>query len=142
VQELPGRPILFVGLFSGFSFRRRSETRGRGVTSADTRDADFGPRGQKWLAGAVRFFVAPLILFISGFFTTDFLLSGIYTWPRTSKVLVLTITIAVLSYEFVYKEQLALNPDSSGSYAVRTLLYSCLIPYIAGVVALIVLAKL
>jgi hypothetical protein len=112
------------------------------VTSADTRDADFGPRGQKWLAGAVRFFVAPLILFISGFFTTDFLLSGIYTWPRTSKVLVLTITIAVLSYEFVYKEQLALNPDSSGSYAVRTLLYSCLIPYIAGVVALIVLAKL
>jgi len=112
------------------------------VTSADTRDADFGPRGQKWLASTVRFFVAPLILFISGFFTTDFLLSGIYTWPRTSKVLVLTITVLVLSYEFVYKEQRALRPDSSGSCAVRALLYSCVIPYVVGVIALIVLARM
>jgi hypothetical protein len=112
------------------------------VTPAETRVADFGPRGQKWLAGAVRFVVAPLILFIGGFFTTDFLLSGIYTWPRTSKVLVLTVTIAVLSYEFVYKEQRALSSDSSGSYAARALLYSCLIPYVVGVAALIVLAKL
>lgn len=112
------------------------------MTPAETRVADFGPRGQKWLAGTVRFVVAPLILFISGFFTADFLLSGMYTWPRTSKVLVLTITIAVLSYEFVYKEQQALKPDSSGSDAVRALLYSCLIPYVIGVVALIALAKL
>jgi hypothetical protein len=112
------------------------------VTPAETRVADFGPRGQKWLAGTVRFVVAPLILFIGGFFTTDFLLSGIYTWPRTSKVLVLTITIAVLSYEFVYKEQRALQPDSSGAVAAKALLYSCLIPYVIGVVALIALAKL
>jgi uncharacterized membrane protein len=112
------------------------------VTPAETRVADFGPRGQKWLAGTVRFVVAPLILFISGFFTTDFVLSGIYTWPRTSKVLVLTITVIVLSYEFVYKEQRALKPDSSGSFAARALLYSCLIPYMLGVVALVVLARM
>jgi len=112
------------------------------VTPAETRVADFGPRGQKWLTGTVRFVVAPLILFISGFSTTDFLISGIYTWPRTSKVLVLTFTIAVLSYEFVYKEQRALKPDLSGACAARALLYSCLIPYGLGVVALIVLARM
>lgn len=112
------------------------------MTPAETRVADFGPRGQKWLAGTIRFFVAPLILFISGFFTTDFALSGIYTWPRTSKVLVLTITVAVLSYEFVYKEQRALKPDLSGAFAARAVLYSCLIPYAAGAAALIVLARM
>ena len=112
------------------------------MTPAETREADFGPRGQQWLAGTIRFFVAPLILFISGFFTTDFVLSGIYTWPRTSKVLVLTITIVVLSYEFVYKEQRALKPDLSGALAARALLYSCLIPYALGVVALVALARM
>jgi len=112
------------------------------VTPAETRVADFGPRGQKWMAGTIRFVLAPLILFISGFFTTDFVLSGIYTWPRTSKVLVLTITVIVLSYEFVYKEQQALTPDSSGAFAIRALLYSCLIPYALGVAALIVLSRI
>ena len=112
------------------------------MTPAETRVADFGPRGQKWLAGTIRFFIAPLILFISGFFTMDFVLSGIYTWPRTSKVLVLTITIAVLSYEFVYKEQRTLKPDSSGASAARALLYSCVIPYAVGAAALLVLARM
>ena len=112
------------------------------MTPAESRDADFGPRGQQWLVGTVRFFIAPLILFISGLFTADFVLSGIYTWPRTSKVFVLTITIAVLSYEFVYKEQRTLKPDPSGAFAARALLYACLVPYVVGVVALIVIAKL
>ena len=112
------------------------------MTPAETRVADFGPRGQKWLTGTIRFFIAPLILFISGFFTTDFVLSGIYTWPRTSKVLVLTITIVVLSYEFVYKEQRTLKPDSSGASAARALLYSCVIPYAVGVAAILVLARM
>ena len=112
------------------------------MTPAETRVADFGPRGQKWLAGTIRFFLAPLILFISGFSTTDFVLSGIYTWTRTSKVLVLTITIIVLSYEFVYKEQRTLKPDSFEASAARALLYSCLIPYAVGVAALLVLARM
>ena len=112
------------------------------MTPADTREADFGPRGQRWLGGAIRFFIAPLILFTSGFFTTDFMLSGVYTWPRTSKVLVLTVTVVVLSYEFVYKEQRALNPDSSGSSAARALWYSCLVPYALGAAALVALARM
>lgn len=134
MQDLPVRPHVTAG--------HRSEIRGRGVTPTETREADFGPRGQQWLAGTVRFFIAPLILFLSGFFTTDFVLSGVYTWPRTSKVLVLTITIAVLSYEFVYKEQRTLKPDPSGAFAARALLYSCLIPYALGVAALVVLARM
>ena len=69
-------------------------------------------------------------------------MSGVYTWPRSSRVLVLTITVVVLSYEFVYKEQRALNPDLPGAFAARALLYSCLIPYVLGVVALLTLAKL
>ena len=69
-------------------------------------------------------------------------MSGVYTWPRSSRVLVLTITVVVLSYEFVYKEQRALNPDLSGAFAARALLYSCLIPYVLGAMALLTLAKL
>lgn len=112
------------------------------MTRAETGAAGSGSRWQQRFANAVRFFVAPVILFISGFSTTDFFLSGVYTWPRSSRVLVLTITIVVLSYEFVYKEQRALNPESSEAFAARALLYSCLIPYVVGVVALITLAKL
>jgi hypothetical protein len=110
------------------------------VTRADIRVDEPSSRWPQRFADAVRFFVAPLILFISGFSTTDFLLSGAYTWPRTSRVLVLTITVAVLAYEFVYKEQLARAAD--GSRALRIVLYSCVLPYILGVAALLVLAKL
>ena len=90
------------------------------MTPAGTGDGAFGVRGQKWFAGTVQFLIAPLILFVSGFFTADFALSGIYTWQRTSRVLVLTVTIAVLAYEFVYKEQRALKP---GAPAVKAILY-------------------
>jgi len=111
------------------------------VTPADARDGEFGVRGQKWFAGAVRFLIAPLVLFLSGFFTADFALSGAYTWPRTSRVLVLTVTIAVLTYEFVYKEQRALRPEAPGSLAVKAILYSCAIPYALGIAALVALAR-
>ena len=93
-------------------------------------------------AEAVRLVVAPLILFSSGFFTMDFLLSGLYTWPRTSRVVALTITVLVLSYEFVYKEQAARFPDRSHDDRLRILLYSCVIPYGLGICALAALARL
>jgi hypothetical protein len=95
-----------------------------------------------WFADAVRFVVAPLILFSSGFFTADFVLSGIYTWPRASRVLVLTVTIAVLAYEFVYKEQRAAHPEQPAGRHLRTVLYSCAIPYGIGGLALLALARL
>jgi hypothetical protein len=97
---------------------------------------------QARLGDWVRLFIAPALLFLAGFFTMDFLLSGIYTWPRTSRVVVLTLTILVLAYEFVYKEQRARFPDWPPEQTLKVLLYSCLIPYAAGSVALVALFRL
>jgi hypothetical protein len=92
-------------------------------------------------AQLVRFVIAPFVLFSSGFFTTDFLLSGVYTWPRTSRVFVLTLTMCVLAYEFVYKEQQARLPRAANGRPLKALLYSCAIPYILGAIALLALAR-
>ncbi len=86
----------------------------------------------------IRLVLAPFLLFSSGFFTANFLISGQYNWPRTSRVLVLTLTLAVLAYEFVYKEQL--ERTTSQERAFQALLYSCLVPYAVG--ALLTLALL
>ncbi|WP_447977894.1 hypothetical protein [Candidatus Nitrospira bockiana] len=94
------------------------------------------------LFGLVRFVIAPTLLFVSGFFTVDFLLSGIYTWPRTSRVMALTLTLVVLGYEFIYKEQAAREPDGSLQDRLRTLTYSCVVPYAIGGLALVALARL
>jgi hypothetical protein len=91
---------------------------------------------------AVRFVLAPLILFLSGFFTADFILGGAYTWPRTSRVVVLSITLLVLTYEFIYKEQQLRFPDPSDGRPLKAVLYSCVMPYAAGVLLLLVLARL
>lgn len=84
--------------------------------------------------------MVPAILCSSGFFTADFLLSGRYTWPQTSRTFVLTITILVLTYEFIYKEQLARSATREA--ALRTVLYSCVIPYVLGALILVGLARL
>jgi hypothetical protein len=83
-----------------------------------------------WFSELVRLAIAPLLLFSSGFFTANFLISGHYTWPRTSRVFVLTVTLAVLAYEFVYKDRL--ERTTSHERALQALLYSCLVPYAAG----------
>jgi hypothetical protein len=85
----------------------------------------------------VRYALAPTILSISGFFTANFLASGLYTWPRTSRILALSLTLLVLSYEFVYKEQYART--GSGEQARSALLYSCAIPYLVGMVLMFAL---
>jgi hypothetical protein len=97
---------------------------------------------QARLADVIRLLVAPMLLFFSGFFTMDFLLSGAYSWPRTSRVMALTLTLAVLIYEFVYKEQQVRHPEYLFEQRLRTLLYSCVIPYVVGACALIALARL
>ena len=94
-----------------------------------------------WFAETVRWVIAPAILLSSGFFTADFLLSGLYTWPRTSRVLMLTLTVAILSYEFVYNEQRTRHGDLSGTRPLRALLYSCMIPYALGGLVLLALAR-
>jgi hypothetical protein len=86
---------------------------------------------------AVQFVLAPLILLFSGYFTANFLIGGHYTWARTTQTLALTLTVLILSHEFIYKEQLSRtgSPDRARS----ALLYSCAIPYIAGVFVMLAL---
>ena len=93
-------------------------------------------------AGGVRFVLAPILLATAGFFTADFVLSGVYTWPRSSRVMALTLTIAVLAYEFIYKEEQARHPDRPVLQHLKAVLYSCGLPYLAGASALWVLAAL
>jgi hypothetical protein len=87
----------------------------------------------------VRLALAPLVLLFSGFFTANFAMSGHYSWPQTSRVLVLTLTVLVLSYEFVYKEQLSQN--ASSDRARMALVRSCIIPYVIGWVLMLGLWK-
>lgn len=90
-----------------------------------------------FFADTVRFAVAPAVLLFSGFFTANFLASGQYTWPRTSRVFALTLTVLILSYEFVYKEQLARGV--SDTQARARLLASCVAPYLLGLLLMIAL---
>ena len=91
-------------------------------------------------AHGIRYVLAPAILGISGFFTANFLVSGQYTWPRTSRALALTLTLLILSYEFVYKEQIVTT--GSGEQARTAVLYACVIPYAVGAILMFALWKL
>ena len=98
------------------------------------------PRWPHVFAHSIRYVVAPTILAASGFFTANFLVSGQYSWPRTSRVLALTLTLLVLSYEFVYKEQA--ETTGSGERARSAVLYACVIPYAVGAILMFALWKL
>jgi hypothetical protein len=54
--------------------------------------------------------------------------------------MVLTITVVVLSYEFVYQEQR--SRSAAPEHALSAVLYSCVIPYAAGVLLLLGLTRL
>ncbi len=111
-------------------------------TGSPPDQAQAGSGQPAWFAEAVRIVIAPLVLLSSGFFTADFLLSGVYTWPRTSRIVGLTITLVVLSYEFVYKEQRARHAGLRGDRPLSALLFSCVIPYTIGALALVALSRL
>ena len=91
--------------------------------------------GHTFFSDSVRFILAPVILLFSGFFTANFILSGSYTWSQTSRTLALTLTVLILSREFVYKEQLLRNAAPSRAWAV--LLYSCGFPYAIGILVML-----
>ena len=93
-----------------------------------------------YFSEVIRLALAPLVLLFAGFFTSNFIISGQYTWPRTSRTLALTLTVLILSYEFVYKEQLA--RQASHERAKSVLLYSCVIPYLVGILVMFALWKL
>ena len=105
--------------------------------SSQSSPVETRPGWHIFFSESVRFVLAPLILLFSGFFTANFIISGEYTWPRTSRTLALTLTVLILSREFVYKEQLSRNrpPDRARS----ALLYSCVLPYLLGVVVMFIL---
>jgi hypothetical protein len=98
------------------------------------------PIWHQLFAQVVRYGLAPAIILFSGFFTANFLFSGQYTWPRTSRVFALTLTVLVLAYEFVYKEQKIRT--GSVDQARAAVLYSCIIPYVLGVLVMFALWKL
>lgn len=95
---------------------------------------------QFWFPEVVRLIVAPLVCLFIGFFTADFLLSGVYTWPRTSRAFALTATAGILAYEFVFKEQRQRSGQGSPGRPIKALIYSCLVPYAIGFLALLTLA--
>ena len=90
-----------------------------------------------FFSDSVRFVLAPLILLFSGYFTANFILSGAYTWPQTSRTLALILIVLILSREFVYKEQLSRNESLGRAWSA--VLYSCALPYVVGVVVIVAL---
>ena len=49
--------------------------------------------------------LSPLLCAFSGFHLTSYLLVGLYTWPRTSRTIVLTVGTLIFVYEFIFKSQ-------------------------------------
>ncbi|MEY4704411.1 MAG: hypothetical protein RL042_607 [Nitrospirota bacterium] len=108
--------------------------------SSQSSSVEARPGWHAFFSESVRFVLAPLILLFSGFFTANFIISGAYTWPRTSRTLALTLTVLILSREFIYKEQL--SRSGSPDRARSALLYSCVLPYVLGVVVMLILLAL
>jgi hypothetical protein len=90
----------------------------------------------------LHFFLAPVLCAFSGFHTASYLVVGLYTWPRTSRVIVLTIGMLIFSYEFIYKNRVS-PPTVRWSFSsLESVLYTCVIPYTVGAGALLVLAAM
>ncbi|HBP89724.1 MAG TPA: hypothetical protein DD706_18720 [Nitrospiraceae bacterium] len=93
-------------------------------------------------ASFLHFFLAPVLCAFSGFHTASYLFVGLYTWPRTSRVIVLTIGMLIFSYEFIYKNQ-ASRPTPTWKYSsFESAFYTCVLPYAIGAGALWALAGL
>ncbi|MDH4188181.1 MAG: hypothetical protein OEV08_14415 [Nitrospira sp.] len=121
------------------SFAEGRDSRGSRIVNprSQLNPVETHPGLHAFFSETVRFVLAPLILLFSGYFTANFLMSGAYTWPRTSRTLALTLTVLILSREFIYKEQLSRN--RSADRAKSALLYSCVLPYVLGVVVMLIL---
>jgi hypothetical protein len=93
-------------------------------------------------ARTVQLIIAVAVLFWSGFFTLEFLLHGVLTWPQASRVITLTLACLILGYEFVYKEAKSHPHTTPDSSPLKTVCYSCLIPYMLGGMTLLGLIAL
>ena len=100
-------------------------------------------KSPRWpLSAIIHLLLAVPLLTWSGFFTMDFILSGIYTFPRMSRGITLTLAVIILSYEFIYKEHLTRYAPITGIPALKVVLYSCVIPYMVGILGLVLLVYL
>jgi hypothetical protein len=63
----------------------------------------------------------------------SYLLVGLYTWPRTSRVIVLTVGTLIFVYEFIYKSQAPQFASGKLWSQGRWVLYTSLIPFVCGV---------
>ncbi len=97
------------------------------------------PRGSQWWDGVFLGLIVPVVHAIGGFFTLDFLLSGRYTWGRTLKVLVLSLSLLVLAYEFVYRDLQARHPEWSPRRLLKRVALHTALPFAAGMTFLFLL---
>ena len=72
---------------------------------------------------------------------TSYLLVGLYTWPRTSRVLVLTIGTLIFVYEFLFKSQSPQFTTGKPLSQKEWVLYTSLIPFVGGVGVLVALTR-
>ena len=86
--------------------------------------------------------LAPVLCAFSGFHAASYFLTGLYTWPRTSRVLVLTIGMLIFSYEFIFKHHVPQLPSGKTLSQKQWVLYVCAIPYLIGIGALAIRAGL
>lgn len=71
---------------------------------------------------------------------TSYLLVGLYTWPRTSRVMVLTIGTLIFVYEFIFKSQAPQFAFGKLWSQGQWVLYTSVIPFMCGVGTLLALA--
>lgn len=95
--------------------------------------------GSRWWNGAFLIIVVPLVNAIGGFFILDFLLSGQYTWGRTLRTFVLSLSLLVLAYEFVYRDLQARHPEWTGRRALKSVLGYSVAPFFGGMALLLLL---
>ena len=86
------------------------------------------------------FVLSPLLCAFSGFHMTSYLLVGLYTWPRTSRVLVLTIGTCIFVYEFIFKNQAPQFASEKRWSQGEWVMYTSVLPLVGGVGALLALA--
>ncbi len=95
--------------------------------------------GTRWWNGAFLVLVVPIVNAIGGFFILDFLLSGQYTWGRTLRTFVLSLSLLVLAYEFVYRDLQTRHPEWPGRRLLNHVLGYSVIPFFGGMALLLLL---
>ncbi len=79
------------------------------------------------------YILSPLLCAFSGFHLTSYISVGLYTWPRTSRTIVLVIGTLIFVYEFIFKSQAPLFPSGKSWSQGKWVLYIAVIPFVGGI---------